>query len=234
MKAMLLAAGRGERMRPLTDHTPKPLLRVAGRTLIGHHIEALARAGFRELVINHAHLGSQLVAALGDGADYGVHIDYSAEPPGALETGGGIFNALALLGAGPFLVVNADIWTDFDFAVLPRQPEGLAHLVLVDNPAHHPAGDFALEDGRVREDGPARLTFSGIGVYRPALFAGCAAGAFPLAPLLRRAMAAGQVSGERYAGAWFDIGTPERLTEVNLRFGEHHGDAPRSGRSPGG
>jgi MurNAc alpha-1-phosphate uridylyltransferase len=234
MKAMLLAAGRGERMRPLTDHTPKPLLRVAGHTLIERHIEALARAGIRELVINHAHLGAQLLAALGDGADYGVHIDYSAEPPGALETGGGICNALPLLGEGPFVVVNADIWTDYDFAALPRQPEGLAHLVLVDNPAHHPAGDFALEHGRVCADGPVRLTFSGIGMYRSGLFAGSPGGAFPLAPLLRRAMTAGQVSGERYAGAWFDIGTPERLAAVNRRVAELQECALRAGRRPAG
>jgi MurNAc alpha-1-phosphate uridylyltransferase len=226
MKAMLLAAGRGERMRPLTDHTPKPLLRVAGHTLIEHHIQALARAGIRELVINHAYLGEQLIAALGDGSDYGVHIDYSAEPPGALETGGGIFSALPMLGEAPFLVVNADIWTDFDFAILPRQPECLAHLVLVDNPAHHPHGDFALENGRVHTDGPARLTFSGIGVYRPALFAGSPGGAFPLAPLLRRAMAAGQVSGEHHTGAWFDIGTPERLAAVNYRVSKLQRDMP--------
>jgi len=233
MKAMLLAAGRGERMRPLTDHTPKALLRVGDHALIEYHIEALARAGFRELVINHAHLGAQLVAALGNGSDHGVHIDYSAEPPNALETGGGIFNALPLLGEAPFVVVNADIWTDFDFTRLPRQPDGVAHLVLVDNPAHHPAGDFALEGDRVREAGPARLTFSGIGVYRPALFAGSAGGAFPLAPLLRRAMEAGQVSGERYAGAWFDIGTPARLAEVNRWVGERRRDERRSGRPPG-
>jgi MurNAc alpha-1-phosphate uridylyltransferase len=224
MKAMLLAAGRGERMRPLTDHTPKPLLRVGGQTLIGHHITALARAGFRELVINHAHLGAQLVAALGDGSDYGVHIDYSPEPPGALETGGGIFHALPLLGAGPFAVVNADIWTEFDFAALPRQPDGLAHLVLVDNPPHHRQGDFALRNGRVSADGAPRLTFSGIGVYRPALFDGCPGGPFPLAPLLRRALAAGPVSGERYCGTWFDIGTPERLAAANGRLGERGGD----------
>jgi MurNAc alpha-1-phosphate uridylyltransferase len=234
MKAMLLAAGRGERMRPLTDHTPKPLLRVAGRTLIEHHIEALARAGIRELVVNHAHLGAQLIAALGEGSDYGVHIDYSAEPSGALETGGGIFNALPLLGESPFLVVNADIWTDFDFAALPRQPESLAHLVLVDNPAHHPQGDFALENDRVLADGPVRLTFSGIGVYRPALFMGSLPGPFPLAPLLRRAMLSGQVSGEHYAGAWFDIGTPERLAAVNHRVSELHEEVLRSGRTPTG
>jgi len=234
MKAMLLAAGRGERMRPLTDHTPKPLLRVGGQTLIGHHIAALARAGYRELVINHAHLGAQLVAALGDGSDYGVHIDYSPEPPGALETGGGIFNALPRLGEGPFVVVNADIWTDFDFALLPRRPGGLAHLVLVDNPVHHPQGDFALQNGHVSADGAPRLTFSGIGVYRPELFAGSPGGSFPLAPLLRRAMADGQVSGERYAGAWFDIGTPERLAAVNRRLGEPGGAAQCAERTSDG
>jgi MurNAc alpha-1-phosphate uridylyltransferase len=230
MKAMLLAAGRGERMRPLTDRTPKPLLRVGGRALIGHHIVAFARAGFRELVINHAHLGEQLIMALGDGTDYGVHIEYSAEPPGALETGGGIFNALPLLGEAPFVVVNADIWTDFDFAGLPQQPDGVAHLVLVNNPAHHPQGDFSLNDGRVREDGSSRLTFSGIGVYRPELFAGSTGGAFPLAPLLRRAMAAGLVSGEYYRGAWFDIGTPERLSALNRWVIDTHGQRP--GRVP--
>jgi MurNAc alpha-1-phosphate uridylyltransferase len=234
MKAMLLAAGRGERMRPLTDHTPKPLLQVGGQTLIGHHIEALARAGFRELVINHAHLGAQLVAALGDGSEYGVQIEYSPEPPGALETGGGIFNALPLLGTGPFVVINADIWTDFDFAALPQQPQGLAHLVLVDNPAHHPQGDFSLQNGRVSAGGPQRLTFSGIGVYSPALFDGCQSGSFPLAPLLRRAMEVGQVSGEWYPGVWFDIGTPERLAAVDRRVGAPDGDGKCVERSADG
>lgn len=215
MKAMILAAGRGERMRPLTDHTPKPLLRIGGQTLIEHHLHALAQAGIRELVINRAHLGDKLVAALGKGSAYGVEIAWSQEPEGALETGGGIFNALALLGDEPFLVVNADIWTDFPFTSLPARPGGLAHLVLVNNPEHHPDGDFSLVDGQVSRRGPAMLTFSGIGVYRRGLFDGCAPGPFPLAPLLRRAMDAGQVSGEYYAGAWFDIGTPGRLEAVN-------------------
>jgi len=215
MKAMLLAAGRGERMRPLTDTTPKPLLRIGGQTMIERHIHALARAGITELVINHAHLGEQLVSALGDGHASGVNIAWSAEPVGALETGGGIFNALPLLGDAPFLVVNADIWTDFPFAGLPAQPDGLAHLVMVDNPEHHSGGDFSLTAGRLSQSGPAMLTFSGIGVYRPALFAGCSPGAFPLAPLLRRAMDTGQISGEHYRGSWFDIGTPERLEAVN-------------------
>jgi MurNAc alpha-1-phosphate uridylyltransferase len=215
MKAMILAAGRGERMRPLTDDTPKPLLRIGGQTLIEHHIHALAQAGFTELVINHAHLGEQIVAALGDGNAYGVEIRYSAETPAALETGGGIFNALPLLGEAPFLVLNADIWTDFPLAELPRQIEGLAHLVLVDNPEHHAQGDFSLSAGQVSQRGPAMLTFGGIGVYSPELFSACTAGAFPLAPLLRQAMDENRVSGEHYQGSWFDIGTPERLEAVN-------------------
>ena len=167
MKAMLLAAGRGERMRPLTDTIPKPLLRIGGQTMIERHILALARAGITELVINHAHLGDQLVAALGDGHAYGVGITWSAEGATALETGGGIFKALPLLGDAPFLVVNADIWTDFPFAEFPAEIDGLAHLVMVDNPEHHAGGDFSLSAGRLSQRGPAMLTFSGIGVWRP-------------------------------------------------------------------
>ena len=202
-------------MRPLTDETPKPLLRIGGQTLIEQKVHALARAGITELVINHAHLGEQIVAALGDGNAYGVSISYSPEPADALETGGGIHNALPLLGDDPFLVVNADIWTDYDFAGLPVQPEGLAHLVMVDNPVHNPDGDFFLSGGRLSRDGPVKLTFSGMGVYRPALFANCTPGAFPLAPLLSHAMDEGRVTGEHYTGPWFDIGTPERLDAVN-------------------
>jgi MurNAc alpha-1-phosphate uridylyltransferase len=215
MKAMILAAGRGERMRPLTDSTPKPLLRIGGQMLIEHHVHALARAGISELVINHAHLGEQIVRALGDGSAYGVSIRYSHEHDAALDTGGGIFNALPLLGEAPFLVVNADIWTDFDFSGLPQDIEGLAHLVMVDNPPQHPEGDFSLSEGRLSQQGPAMLTYSGIGVYRPELFAGCSPGAFPLAPLLRAAMDQGRVTGEHFSGSWFDIGTPERLAAVN-------------------
>lgn len=215
MKAMILAAGRGERMRPLTDTTPKCLVRIGGQTLIEHHVHALARAGITGLVINYAYLGEQIVTALGDGHVYGVDIAYSPETGSALETGGGIYNALPLLGSDPFLVVNSDIWTGFAFEGLPAQPDGLAHLVMVDNPGHHPEGDFSLSSGQLSGSGPAMLTFSGIGVYRPELFAGCTAGAFPLAPVLRRAMDAGQVSGEHYSGSWFDIGTPERLDAVN-------------------
>lgn len=212
MKAMILAAGRGERLRPLTDRLPKPLVEVAGRPLIVHLIEALARAGFRELVVNLGYRGAQIREALGDGAAFGVDIAYSPEPEAGLETGGGIFQALPQL-SDPFLVVNGDLGTDYPFARLSSLPAGddLAHLVLVSNPSHHPAGDFALEAGRVLPEGMRRYTFSGIGVYRQALFAGCLPGRFPLAPLLRRAAAAGRVSGEVYQGAWSDIGTRGRL-----------------------
>lgn len=202
-------------MRPLTDRIPKPLLPVAGRPLIQHHIESLVHAGFRELVINHAHLGDQIEQALGDGSRWDVAISYSAEPAGALETGGGIFQALPLLGDGPFVVVNGDIWTDYDFSQLRRPENSLAHLVLVDNPSHNPEGDFCLVDGQVSDAPGERLTFSGIGVYHPALFADCNPGAFPLAPLLKTAMAQGRVSGEYYRGCWVDVGTPERLAELN-------------------
>ncbi|MDQ5909392.1 MAG: Mannose-phosphate guanylyltransferase [Pseudomonadota bacterium] len=216
MKAMILAAGRGERMRPLTDHTPKPLLPIAGKPLIVHHLEALRAQGIIEVVINTGHLGEQLLAALGDGQRWGMQIDWSPEPPDALETGGGIFQALPLLGAKPFLVINGDIWTNYPFSQLSTDPPGLAHLVLVNNPPHHPKGDFALaENGKVTEAGAPRWTFSGISVLRPELFVGCEPGRFPLGPLLRRAMTTGQVSGEFYSGEWRDIGTPQRLAELN-------------------
>ncbi len=216
MKAMILAAGRGERMRPLTDHTPKPLLLIAGKPLIVYHLEALRAAGIADLVINTGHLGERLPATLGNGHQWGVRIVYSPEPPDALETGGGIFQALPLLGAKPFLVVNGDVWTDYPLARLPTTLLGLAHLVLVDNPPHHPRGDFVLaNDGRVGESGESRLTFSGISILRPELFAGCAPGQFPLGPILRRAMANGAVTGERYTGIWRDIGTPQRLAELD-------------------
>ncbi|WP_271410390.1 N-acetylmuramate alpha-1-phosphate uridylyltransferase MurU [Pseudomonas sp. Q1-7] len=215
MKAMILAAGKGERMRPLTLHTPKPLVRAAGTPLIEFHLRALARAGFSELVINHAWLGQQIEDYLGDGARFGLSIRYSAEGE-PLETGGGIFRALPLLGDEPFLVVNGDVWTDFDFSRLRQPLAGLAHLVLVDNPTHHPHGDFHLADGRVSDahKGEPCLTYSGIAVLHPRLFEGCEAGAFKLAPLLRQAMAAGQVSGEHHAGRWVDVGTHERLADV--------------------
>lgn len=214
MKAMILAAGRGNRMRPLTDHTPKPLLAAGGKPLIVHHIERLAAAGMRDLVINHAHLGAQIESALGDGARFGVRIRYSPEGE-ALETGGGIFRALPLLGPDPFLVVNGDVWADVDLGGLELGEGDLAHLVLVGNPPHHPRGDFALVQGRVCAEGEPRYTFSGIGIYRPELFAGCEPGVFPLAPLLRRAMEAGRVGGQLHGGRWFDIGTPQRLDELD-------------------
>jgi MurNAc alpha-1-phosphate uridylyltransferase len=213
MRAMILAAGRGERMRPLTDHTPKPLIELGGRPLIAWHLERLAASGLHDIVVNHAHLGPRIEAVLGDGAAWGVQIRYSPEAP-ALETGGGIRRALPLLGPGPFLVVNADVWCDYDPLTLSLDDADLAHLLLVDNPAHHPEGDFVLEAGRVRVGGGERLTFSGIGLYRPALFDGTVDGPFPLAPLLRRAMDAGRVSGQRHRGSWWDIGTPERLAEA--------------------
>ncbi|WP_286975966.1 N-acetylmuramate alpha-1-phosphate uridylyltransferase MurU [Pseudomonas sp.] len=219
MKAMILAAGKGERLRPLTLHTPKPLVRAAGVPLIEYHIRALAAAGFTELVINHAWLGAQIEAYLGDGEQFGVSIVYSAEGE-PLETGGGIFRALPLLGDQPFLVVNGDIFTDYPFAELRKAHEGLAHLVLVDNPAHHQTGDFCLSEGLLT-DAPAsantaadRYTYSGIAVLDPALFKNCTAGAFKLAPLLREAMSRGQVSGELHKGCWVDVGTFERLAEV--------------------
>ncbi|MGD8615634.1 MAG: nucleotidyltransferase family protein [Gammaproteobacteria bacterium] len=218
MKVMILAAGRGERMRPLTDRVPKPLLEVAGKPLIRYHIEALRAAGFRELVINHAHLGRQIVECLGNGLDLGVHIQYSPEPPGALETGGGIRRALPLLGEGAFLVINGDIWTDYPYRDLPRAPGGLAHLVLVDNPEHHREGDFRLQGRRVVAEGEPRLTFTGIGVYRPELFAGAPRERFPLGAVLRTAIRAGQVSGEHYRGRWMDIGTPRRLAELDRQL----------------
>lgn len=231
MKAMILAAGRGERMRPLTDETPKPLLAAGGKPLIAHQIERLAAAGFEDLVINHAHLGDQIEAALGDGRRWGIRIRYSPEEQ-ALETGGGIFRALPWLGPGPFVVVNADIWTDLDFRRLRHAPSGLAHLVLVPNPRHHPQGDFAFAAGRVQRDGTPRYTFSGIGLYRPELFAGCRPGAFPLAPLLRAAMDLGQVEGEIHAGRWFDIGTPERLHALDRMLRIADDNAPREKQSP--
>ncbi len=214
MRVMILAAGRGERMRPLSDVTPKPLLPVAGKALIVHLIECLARAGLRDMVVNHAHLGHQFEDCLGDGSRFGARIVYSSEPEGGLETGGGIYQALSLLDSGPFVVVNGDIWTDFPFERLPQTLDGLAHLVLVDNPPHHAQGDFCLKAGRVLFDGGPKLTFSGIGVYQRALFEHCQPGRFPLAPLLRAAMERGRVSGEYYGGRWRDVGTPERLAAL--------------------
>jgi N-acetyl-alpha-D-muramate 1-phosphate uridylyltransferase len=214
---MILAAGRGESLRPLTLERPKPLLEVGGVPLVEHHLRALAAAGFREVVINLSWLGAKISAHLGDGARFGLAIAYSEEGEPPLETGGGIFRALPLLGPDAFLVLNGDVWTDFACARLRTalRPDDLAHLVLVPNPAHNPRGDFVLDDGRVVEGDGARLTFSGLGVYRAGLFSGCSDGIFKLAPLLRAAARAGRVSGEVHAGAWLDIGTPERLAELD-------------------
>ena len=219
MKAIILAAGRGERMRPLTLTTPKPLLRVGGQCLIEYHLQALARAGVQEVVVNHSWLGQQIVEFLGEGARYGLHIRYSAEGEPPLETAGGIIAALPLLGDAPFIVVNADIWTDYDFSQLPRTLSGLAHLVLVDNPPHHPAGDFGLHTATsILRNGGDRLTYSGIGLYSPGLFTGMPPGVRPLAPILRAAIEREEVSGEWYRGAWWDIGTPARLQELDARL----------------
>jgi len=224
MKALVFAAGLGERMRPLTDTTPKPLLEAGGKPLVAWHLERLAAAGVRDVVLNTSWLADRFPATLGDGSRWGLRLHYAFEGDVPLETGGGMLHALPLLGDAPFLAVNGDIWCDFDFARLPREPAGDAHLVLVDNPAHHPDGDFALDgDGHVHADGAPRLTFAGIGVYRPSVLAGWrdvvgdAPGAraepprFRLAPLLRAAMARGTVSGEHHRGRWTDVGTPERL-----------------------
>jgi len=228
MKALILAAGLGERMRPLTNATPKPLLVAGGKPLIAWHIEKLAAIGVRDVVVNTSWLADQFPQQLGDGSRWDLRLHYSYEGATPLETGGGVCNALALLGDAPFVAVNGDIWTDYDFACLPPEPSGDAHLVLVDNPSQHPDGDFALlGDGRIAAEGEPRLTFAGIGLYRPALFDGWrgiignAPGVdevpprFKLAPLLRAAMARGEVSGEHHRGRWTDVGTPQRLAQLD-------------------
>ena len=218
MKAMLLAAGRGERMRPLTDSLPKPLVPVAGRPLIAWHLAALAAAGYREVVVNTSWLAEALHSALGDGASFGVRITWSDEGPVPLETGGGIFRAVPLLGPGPFLVVNADIWTDIDFARLELESDAHAHLVLVANPPHNVRGDFGLDGDRVVSRDTDRFTYSGVGVFRPEFFHDCSAGRFPLLPLLNRAIAARRLRGELHRGAWSDVGTAERLAALDARL----------------
>ncbi len=228
MKALILAAGLGERMRPLTTHTPKPLLPAGGKPLIAWHLEKLAALGVRDVVVNTSWLASQFPQHLGDGAQWGLRLHYSFEGATPLETGGGVYHALPLLGDAPFLAVNGDIWTDYDLAMLPREPEGLAHLVMVNNPVHHPGGDFAVDlDGRVLEDGEGRLTFSGIGIYRTELWqdwravVGAQPGVdevpprFKLAPLLRAAMRRSAVTGEHHRGRWTDVGTPARLAQLD-------------------
>jgi MurNAc alpha-1-phosphate uridylyltransferase len=228
MRAMILAAGRGERMRPLTDHTPKPLLPAGGKPLIVWHIEQLVSAGIADLVINHAHLGMQIEQALGDGSQFGARIRYSNEGT-ALETAGGIANALHLLGEQPFAVVNGDVYCDYNFSHLPSRAaalansEDMAHLVLVDNPEHNLKGDFGLHNGRITDTAP-KFTFSGIGLYKPQLFADIPRGTkAALAPLLREQIALGSVSGEHHRGTWIDVGTPQRLADLDaqLRSSQH-------------
>lgn len=218
---MILSAGRGERMRPLTDTTPKALLEVAGEPLIVRHLRALREAGVEDVVVNLSHLGEQIRDTLGDGEEFGVRILYSPEPSPPLDTGGGILQALPLLGPDPFWVVNADVCTDYRFATPLLADDDDAHLVLVDNPAHHPEGDFHYEEGRIQEQSGERLTFAGVGFYRPRLFEACEPGRFPLAPLLQAAIRAKQASGEHYRGQWVDVGTAERLAEAQARFAPH-------------
>lgn len=218
MRAMILAAGRGERMRPLTDHTPKPLLQVGGKPLIVWHLERLAAAGFKDVVINHAHLGAQIEQALGNGQQWGLSIEYSPEAT-ALETAGGITNALHLLGNEAFLVVNGDIFTEIDFATLQLDAPNLAHLVMVNNPPQHPNGDFVYKDGHLEVEGAHKLTFSGVGVYHPDLFADVKPGeAAKLAPLLKAAINNKLVTAQHYQGEWRDIGTPERLQDLDAKL----------------
>jgi MurNAc alpha-1-phosphate uridylyltransferase len=223
MNALIFAAGRGERMRPLTDKTPKPLLRAGAKMLIEWHLENLAAAGVHSVVINTSHLAEQFPAALGDGTRWGLRIQYSYEGPEPLETGGGMLRALPLLGDAPFIAVNSDIRTDFDFSTLPKNPPGLAHLIMVDNPPQHAQGDFVLRDGYVydehlHDEPEPRLTFAGIGVYRPQLLAGHPPGKFSTVPILRAAMRKDEVTGEHFRGAWNDIGTPQRLAEPGSTF----------------
>lgn len=216
MKAMILAAGRGERMRPLTDELPKPLLKAGSHRLLEYHLYQLADAGFHEVVINVAWLGQKVIDTIGNGEQYGLQISYSNEGDQALETAGGIFKALPLLGEQPFVVINGDVWTDYPYAKLTEfELRGMAHLLLVNNPEHNLQGDFALEHDCVLNQGDKKFTFSGIGVYSPDLFVAMSPGKFPLAPMLRDAIERGQVTGEVYQGNWLDIGTPQRLQQLD-------------------
>ncbi len=219
MRAMILAAGRGERLRPLTDSIPKPLVEVGGKPLIEHHLQALAEAGFREIVINQGHLGNMLRTAMGDGGRWDITIHWSNEQPEALETGGGILQALPLLGSLPFLVVNGDIWTDYPYSHLRSIKCDWAHLVMIPNPPHNLGGDFALLNARIRIEGGDKLTYSGIGVYHPRLFGDCTPGKFSVVPLLRSTMENHLITGEIYKGGWEDIGTLERLEAVRVNIG---------------
>jgi MurNAc alpha-1-phosphate uridylyltransferase len=217
---MILAAGRGERMRPLTDHTPKPLLKIGGQSLIERHLERLAGTGIKDVVVNLAWLGDRIERTLADGREFGLRIRYSHEPAGALETAGGIHRALPWLGSEPFLVISGDVLCDYPLKRLSTlEPPGLAHLVLVDNPAHHPRGDFALREGRVITGTEPRRTYAGIGVFRPELFAPLPPGRRALRPVLAQAIAESKVSGELYAGQWADVGTLSRLEALREQFG---------------
>ena len=218
MRAMILAAGRGERLRPLTDTTPKPLLEVGGKPLIEYHLDRLAAAGFREVVINLSHLGEKIRETLGNGSAWGLNIRYSPEPPGALDTGGGIKQALPLLGDSPFAVINGDVFSSYPLARLRAIKCNHAHLVLVPNPSHNPNGDFVLQGGYVTGNGQTRLTFSGISVYHPRFFDSTSAGRFSVVPMLNTAMASLQVTGELYKGVWHDIGTRERLETLRSQL----------------
>lgn len=218
-RALLFAAGLGERMRPLTERTPKPLLAAGGKPLIVWQLEKLAAAEVRYVVINTSHLAGQFPELLGDGSRWGMRIRYAYEGPAPLETGGGMRNALGLLGPEPFIAASADVYCDYDYAQLPPEPPGLAHLVMVPNPDWHPRGDFVLREGRLAEDGEGeRLTFGNIGVYRPELVAGEAPGRFKLLPMYQRAMRAGQLGGERYDGYWRNVGTPQQLAELDAEL----------------
>ncbi len=220
-KAMVLAAGRGKRMRPLTDSLPKPLVEVGGKPLIAYHLEGLSRAGITDVVINHAHLGEQIESALGDGSDFGVTIQYSPEPEGGLETAGGIFKALAMLGEKPFVVVNADVWTNYDYARLLDYDlsTNLAHLVMVNNPSQHPHGDFYLSNGgRLALEPPGQpLTYAGVGLFCASFFDNFNGGRHPLLPLFQATMQQQQLSGEYFDGDWDDVGTLDRLEALRAR-----------------
>jgi len=215
MKAMILAAGRGKRMKELTDNIPKALITVANKPLIVYQIEALVRAGITELVINLSYKGEQIKQALGNGSEFGAQIIYSDEGEDHLETGGGIFKALSHLQPDPFIVINCDLWTDYPYHQLPKTLEGDAHIILVANPSHNPNGDFNLCENNLIQSNPNPYTFSGIGVYHPSLFKACKAGYFRLAPLLRQAIQQEMVTGECYTGTWIDVGTPERLDLIS-------------------
>jgi MurNAc alpha-1-phosphate uridylyltransferase len=212
---MVMAAGRGERMRPITDTLPKPLVPVAGKPLIGYHLERLAVAGVREVVINLSWLGERIRSALGEGREYGLSIAYSEEGPVPLETGGGIFKALPLLGSGPFLVVNGDTWSDIDYGHLALEDDAHGRIVLVPNPTHNTRGDFGLEGDVVVDREVDRFTYSGVGVYRPEFFDGCSPGRFPMLPLMKRAISSRLLRGELHRGEWCDVGTPERLATLD-------------------